>query len=52
MVEKWSEGDALGIARQGKGFFAMTKRSGTEIISKKGTESRDFTRFYACTYPE
>jgi hypothetical protein len=31
MVEKWSEGDALGIARQGKGFFAMTKRSGTEI---------------------
>jgi hypothetical protein len=36
MVEKWSEGDALGIARQGKGFFAMTKRSGTEIRSKKG----------------
>jgi hypothetical protein len=28
MVEKWSEGDAVGIARQGKGFFAMTKRSG------------------------
>ena len=28
MVEKWSEGDAVGIAREGKGFFAMTKRSG------------------------
>jgi hypothetical protein len=52
MVEKWSEGDALGIARQGKGYFAMTKRSGNQIISKKETESREFTTIDACTYPE
>jgi hypothetical protein len=32
MVEKWSEGDTVGIAREGKGFFAMTKRSGIMLL--------------------